>query len=204
MSISSLLSNANKTEKVVNSDQLAEDLKAALAQLQSAGVYPEYASDLRRLAEIMVSLVAQAASPTYSVVNTLLDIELSHTILHSLERYIRKAQQSFIGYCVTNQKTGRMLPSLFFSKAEAVGYIERTAPMFDLSPMDFSITEVSYAATTVGQPIAPPALSYSPSPPIPVNSIIDEEKIESTDVPAPIPAPIPSSLPPAPAPVKKA
>lgn len=189
-SFSSIFSALGKDERVASTGGLHDELKAALDQLNSAGVHPNYVADLSRLASLTIGLISTISAPTFQVLPTIGSIQQIHSILNNLESFIRTSQQSYVGFCIVNQQTEKMLPNLFFTKADARAYIETIAATFSRPTLDFSIVEVTYTATRVNQPLLAPPPSLPPPPPPPVPA----------EAPAPVPVhdavpePIPDSI----------
>lgn len=155
-SLSSLLRSAETEPKNLDEEKLISDLRAALKLLSSDHLSKEYSNDLLSLISYSTHLLGYTAAPTYPVTTTIELIVRLQSILRNLETYIRRAQQTYIGYAIVNQKTSKMLPNLFFTKMDAMTHLEIVAPMFDLSPLDFTVQEVIYSSVTVGQPLSAP------------------------------------------------
>lgn len=192
-SFSSLLRSATDEPKSVDEEKLIADIRAALKLISSNHLAREYSNDLVALITASTDLLGYTAAPTYPVTTTLNIISHLQSVLRNLETYIRRAQQTYIGHAIVNQKTNRMLPNLFFNKQDALTHLELIAPMFELSPLDFTIQEVIYSAVNVGQPLAAPTRKL-PMPSLPVETPPD----------LPVSAPVSAEpTPPAVAPVKE-
>lgn len=166
-SLSSLLRSATEEPKSVDEEKLIADIRAALKLVSSNHLAREYSNDLVSLITSATDLLGYTAAPTYPVTTTLNIIAHLQSVLRNLETYIRRAQQTYIGYAIVNQKTSRMLPNLFFNKHDALTHLDLIAPMFELSPLDFTVQEVIYSSVNVGQPLAAPTQKL-PIPPLPV------------------------------------
>lgn len=166
--LSALLRSAEEEPRILDEEKIVADLRAAMKLLSSNHLSKEYSNDLVSLITHVSELVGYTSAPTYPVTTTVDLIARLQFILRNLEAYIRRAQQTYIGYAIVNQKTSKMLPNLFFNKMDAMTHLEIVAPMFDLSPLDFTVQEVIYSSVNVGQPLTAPTRRL-PLPPLPDN-----------------------------------
>jgi len=175
--------------------RIATDIETALRLVNKPDISSAYADDITAMIVGLADIVSLVTSANYPV-HTVLDlVNKQRTLLHRLEQYTRSAQQTYRGYCVVNNATGVMLPSLFFSPTEAKSNLESIAAVFKLPVRDFAVVEVSYGSTTVGVPLSGPSPALPPEvpPPIPVSEVATPDNLPHPDN---IPTAIKSNTPP--------
>lgn len=190
--LSKLLSDAEKEPTTFDEKKLAEELANAIKLLHSEVISTGYRNDLFAVINLTTDLISHLSTPSFPVAVVLEHLNRLRNLFYNLEQYVRKAQITYTGFCVVNNRTNKMLPTLYFNYADAAAQIEVLAPSFSISPRDLSIVSVNYASTTVSQPLEPVPVRLPPptEPPIdPGLPISVEEKVPDL-TPSPSPAPI--------------
>jgi hypothetical protein len=162
-----------------------QEVKTSLELLTSDQLHLQYATDVTRLIVAIGDLVGYLATPSYDVERVRGLVYQAENLLFTVDNYVKQAQQRYKGWAIINQKTGKMLPQLFYSEPEARAHITYTAPIFNIDPMELSVTQVIYAASRVNQPLVPPddlkTLTPPPIPPTTPPALTDDVK----DLPEP-------------------